>query len=120
MFCRKLGLLIISYRLLFAIDIITRSFRNTEYLVQATKPLINDKQVVGFGEELYQLLQEWHGDQFSGESFWLRYNKRLESLIRRYQIVRPSTGLFSTLTPTTLPATGSIFNDNKTNLEDHK
>ena len=108
-FCRKFGMLVISYHVLFALDIITRSFRNIEYLAEALSPLINEKSVISFGAELYDLLQEWHEDQFSRESFWLKYSKRLESLIHHYQITRPSTGLFSKSEPTTLPEEGGVF-----------
>ena len=102
-FCRKFGLLIVAYHILFALDIISRSFRNTEYLLRTMAPLINDKQLAYFSVELYRFLQEWYEDRFSRESFWLKYNKRLESLIRRYQIKRPSTGLFSETPPKALP-----------------
>ena len=88
-FCRQLGFLISAYHPLFSLDIISHSHRNTELILDATKPLIRGKHLSFFGIELYSMLIEWRCEEFARELVVAKYSKRLHVLFLKYQVHRP-------------------------------
>ena len=89
-FCRKLGFLISAHNVLFVIDIVQHSYRNTELLLEPVKVLINEKVYELFGPSFYLLLVRWyHEDGFTRESVLEKYENRIRALFLRYQVVRP-------------------------------
>lgn len=110
-FCQSFGLLLVEYRMLFSLDVVNHSYRNTEYVIEVLMSLVHEKRLLSFGAEFYLLLQAWHREQFARELVWTKYGRRLQDLLHRYQIARPSGGLPSETKTLTLPANGSIFYD---------
>ncbi len=95
-FCRKLGFLISVYNVLFVIDIVQHSYRNTELLLEPVRVLINEKVYLLFGPSFYLLLVRWyHEDGFTRESVLEKYENRIRALFLRYQVVRPDMSVAS-------------------------
>ena len=89
-FCRKLGFLITAHNVLFIIDIVRHSYRNTELLLESVKSLIDTKAYNLFGPGFYILLVCWYReDGFTRESVLGKYESQIRALFLRYQITRP-------------------------------
>ena len=89
-FCRKLGFLITAHNVLFVIDIVRHSYRNTELLLEPAKVLIDAKAYNPFGFGFYILLVCWYReDGFTRDSVLEKYENRIRALFLRYQVVRP-------------------------------
>ena len=94
-FCRSLGFLIVSYSLIFELDIILESHHNIQVMVGTLQPLIREAQLLFFGAELYRLLDAWSKESFSRASVLAGYDEKLRSLFIKYQIRRPDMSVGS-------------------------
>lgn len=91
-FCRELGFLLVSYHGFFELDVTTLGYRYAKATLELIEPLIDERHLLIFCAEFYQLIALWCDDGFTRGSVIEKYGDELYRLFTKYQLEQIKLG----------------------------
>ena len=88
-FCRDLGFLFVMYHDFIQLDIVAHSHRYIKEVLEMIEPMIDERYLLIFKAEFYQLAVLWHEDGFTRASVLEKYGNELYRLFMKYHAAWP-------------------------------